>query len=87
MEEFLDKATETIPTFAGLKCSTSVLLDFSIGLKYERKNLAMFYGGDEVMCLFKLNIATESRKRDGSTAVSRRKVLLLNVIFEDLRKV
>ena len=29
----------------------------------------------------------ESRKSDGCTAVSRRKVLLLNVIFEGLRKV
>ena len=47
-------------------------------LPEEDPDLIVNYQG---MCL------PESRKSDGSTAVSRRKVLLLNVIFEDLRKV
>eukprot|EP00794_Sanderia_malayensis_P011032 gene11032-12196_t len=47
MDVFLEKAVARIPNFAGLKFSSTVLLDFKRGLDYEKKKLSVFYGGDE----------------------------------------
>ena len=48
MEKLMNKCCDKIETFAGLKCSTSDLLQMVIPLKFKRKQLKVFYGFDWV---------------------------------------
>ena len=78
---------EKTTPFAQLVHQTLIMYLFSLWLLPVGKSMAGVFKSNRIIPIYGLWPTAESRKSDGSTAVSRRKVLLINVIFEDSRKV